>query len=70
MKGRLHVIIAFTVYLTKINQTLFICGQSQAAAGEMISIEGLTIVWYTLTELRALDKFLHICGIKPKFESY
>ena len=40
-----------------INQTLFvICGQSQAAAGGMISIEGSTIVWYTLIELCALGK--------------
>ena len=40
-----------------------ICGQSQAAAGEMILIEGLTIVWYTMIELRALGKFLHSCVI-------
>ena len=30
------------------------CGQSQASAGEIISIEGLTIVWYTLIELCTL----------------
>ena len=40
MKARLImiVIITFTVFLMNINHTL--CGQSQAAAGGMISIEG------------------------------
>ena len=37
-KARLNVIITFTVFLMNINQTL-LCGQSQAAAGEMISID-------------------------------
>ena len=35
------IIITFTVFLMNINQT-FCCGQSQAATGGMISIEGLT----------------------------
>ena len=47
MQGHIFIIFYyysdFLMILTK-----HICDQSQAAAGEMISIEGLTIVWYTL----------------------
>ena len=39
-----------------------------AATGVMISIDGLTIVWYTLIELCALGKFVHSLGIWPKLK--
>ena len=45
-------------------------GQSQAARGGMISIDGLTYcVWYTLIELCALGKFVQSFGILPKLEN-
>ena len=68
MKARLHVIITFTIFLMNINQTLFVARVMHAATGVMISIDGLSIVWYTLIELCALGKFVHRLGIWPKLK--